>query len=113
MLILKGQWDTKKLKPPFYRGSSVSLKTFYSTVHSQSGERWATGLAIDCLLVGQHVSNGANSSFWQLPTQKAKTRWATRTIQAVGLRLDTFSVAHRKRRTPVYVTEASIVTRGL
>ena len=46
-------------------------------IHSRSGERWATGLAIDCLLVGQHVSNGANSSFWQLPTQKAKTRWAT------------------------------------
>ena len=32
---------------------------------------WATGLAIACLLVGQHISNGANYSFWQLPTQKA------------------------------------------
>ena len=40
-------------------------------------ERWATGLTMSWLLVGTHVSNGANSSFWQLPTQKAKTRWAT------------------------------------
>ena len=45
----------------------------YQPIHGQSGERWATGLAINCLLVGQHVSNGANSSFWQLPTQKVKT----------------------------------------
>ena len=41
-------------------------------------------MPIDCLLVGQHVSNGANSRFWQLPTQKAKTMWAT-TFPSGGL----------------------------
>ena len=45
-------------------------------------KRWATGLAIGCLLVGQHASNGDNSSFWQLPTQKVKTRWATSTTSS-------------------------------
>ena len=52
------------------------------SVHSRSGERWVA--TIDCLLVGQHVSNGANSRFWQLPTQKANTWWAT-TFPSSGL----------------------------
>ena len=44
-------------------------------------KRWATiGLLVG--LVGQPVSNGANSSFWQLSTQKAKTQWATTTASS-------------------------------
>ena len=35
-------------------------------------KRWATGLATDCLLVGQHVSNGANSSFFAVAYPESK-----------------------------------------
>ena len=71
--------------------------------HGRSGGTvWASdGLVISWLLFGTHVSNGANCNFWQLPTQKTKTRWATSTTSS-GLAIGHFSVAHRKPRTPVY-----------
>ena len=56
--------------------------------------------------VGNQLAAGCDTrlewGYFQSPTFKKQKNGGLLVLQAVGWRLDTFSVAHRKPQTPVY-----------